>query len=73
MVFIRKMLLSGGSSRIPGIVEELSQRLRCEVELFDPFQTLEYDKTVYSPEQINEMASTAPIALGLALRKIEDL
>ncbi|MDD5475254.1 MAG: type IV pilus assembly protein PilM [Syntrophales bacterium] len=73
MIFINKVLLSGGSSFIPGIMDDLTQRLRCDVELFDPFKALEYDKKTYSPEYIREMSAIAPIAVGLAMRKSEDL
>jgi len=73
LAFIKKVLICGGCARLPGIADALAQRLRCETELFDPFQAVEYDQSVWSPEYLDEMRSIAVIGVGLALRRIEDL
>ncbi|OPL12402.1 MAG: hypothetical protein AVO39_04315 [delta proteobacterium MLS_D] len=73
MIFLNKVLISGGSARIAGITGELSQRLRCDVEYFDPFKAVKCDKKSYPSEFIREMAAVAPIAAGLALRRPDEL
>ncbi|MCK9274439.1 MAG: pilus assembly protein PilM [Syntrophales bacterium] len=73
LAFIKKILISGGCTRIPGIEEALAQRLRCETERFDPFQTIECDEKICPPEYMNDIKSIAAIGAGLALRRTEDL
>lgn len=73
LVYISKAYLSGGTSSVPGIMDDLTQRLRCDVEPLDPFKAVAYDAKAFSPEYMKEMASIAPIAAGLALRRVEDL
>jgi len=73
LICIKKALLSGGSAALPGLAYELSRRLRCDVELFNPFQSLKYDRGKFGEEYLNEMASFSSIAVGLALRRMEDL
>lgn len=73
LVFISTVFLSGGASSLPGITDDLTQRLRCDVEPLDPFKAVAYDVKTFNREYMREMASIVPIATGLALRSVEDL
>jgi len=70
--FIKKILVSGGCAKIPGIVEAIEERLRCEAELFDPFQNIGYDKKVFKNSFITDIGPTAVLGVGLALRRMDD-
>lgn len=69
---IKKMLISGGSARLAGIEQALAERLRCEVEIFDPFRNIDCDTKKFGAEYLAEMRPLAAIAVGLALRRIGD-
>jgi type IV pilus assembly protein PilM len=68
---IDRIMLSGGASRVDGFREMLQERFNAPVEEFDPFRTVTWDtkKLGAAPE---EHASTAAVAVGLALRKVGD-
>ncbi|HAR98098.1 MAG TPA: pilus assembly protein PilM [Syntrophus sp. (in: bacteria)] len=67
---IRKVLLCGGSANIPGIAQELSQRLNIETEVVNPFQKIGYNKKVIDPGQIQSIGPVAAVGVGLALRRV---
>ncbi|MBW2648911.1 MAG: pilus assembly protein PilM, partial [Deltaproteobacteria bacterium] len=70
---IRHILVSGGCARIPGIVEAMRERFLCEVEIFDPFKNIAFDKNVFSPSYIKNIGPVAAVGVGLALREIENI
>jgi type IV pilus assembly protein PilM len=67
---IDRVMLSGGASRVDGFQEMLQERFSTPVEGFDPFRTVTWDaKKLGDPAAI---ASTAAVAVGLALRRVGD-
>ena len=68
---IRRILVSGGCARIPGIVEAMEKKFHCETEIFNPFKDIAYDKNIFSPSYIKEIGPVAAVGVGLALRKME--
>jgi type IV pilus assembly protein PilM len=67
---IDRVMLSGGASRVDGFHEMLQERFNAPVEGFDPFRTVGWDaKKLGDPA---ELASTAAVAVGLALRRVGD-
>jgi Tfp pilus assembly PilM family ATPase len=63
-------MLSGGASRVDGFQEMLQERFNAPVEHFDPFRTVTWDaKKLGDPA---ELAATAAVAVGLALRRVGD-
>jgi type IV pilus assembly protein PilM len=68
---IDRIMLSGGTSRVDGFREMLQDRFGTPVEAFDPFRTVAWDarKLDGDPAQV---ASTAAVAVGLALRRVGD-
>src|SRR6186997_2319952 len=67
---IDRIMLSGGASRVDGFREMLQERFNAPVEDFDPFRTVTWDaKKLGDAAQV---AATAAVAVGLALRKATD-
>jgi type IV pilus assembly protein PilM len=68
---IDRIMLSGGASRVDGFREMLHERFGAPVEEFDPFRAIVWDPKKLGRESV-EHASTAAVAVGLALRKVGD-
>ncbi len=67
-----KMVLSGGSSLIPGFPKYLSEAVQLPTELFQPFHQVHCDPEVFNPDYLKAVGPQAAIALGLALRESGD-
>jgi type IV pilus assembly protein PilM len=67
---IDRIMLSGGASRVDGFREMLQERFSAPVEDFDPFRAVTWDRKLGSPSP--ELAATAAVAVGLALRRAGD-
>ncbi len=70
--YLKRILLSGGTARIPGLVNDLTQRLGVEAERANPFKKIGYDAKALSQATIEEIAPIAAVGVGLALRKVGD-
>ncbi len=70
--YIKHVLLSGGSAKIPGIVNDLTQRLSVEAEIANPFKKIGYNIKTLDPATIEEIKPIATVGVGLALRKVGD-
>ena len=70
--YLKRILLCGGSARIPGIVSDLTQRLGMEAEIANPFKKIGYDIKGFNQATIEEIAPIAAVGVGLALRKVGD-
>lgn len=68
---IDKIFLSGGCIKIKGLVQYMAQKLGIPVEVLNPFKNIEVSDKL-ALEEIQEKASQATIAIGLALRKVGD-
>jgi len=69
---IKMILLAGGGANIPGIVNDLSQRMGVPVEIINPFKTISYNRKMMNDDYIKEIAPIAAVGVGLALRKLGD-
>ncbi len=69
---IGKIIVSGGSSRIPGLQKYLEMETGISVEALNPFKSLVIDSKRVDPDYLNYMAPQAGVAVGLALRFIDD-
>lgn len=69
---IKVIQLSGGSANIPGLVENLKQRLNINTEIINPFKKIGYNKKQFSVEEIESIGPSAAVCLGLALRRLGD-
>ena len=65
---IAKAYISGGSCRIPGLLNVMEEMIGLSVEFLNPFERIEYNKKVYNDDFIAAIASSAVVPLGLAMR-----
>jgi type IV pilus assembly protein PilM len=68
---IDRLVVSGGASRAEGFTEILAERFGAPVEAFDPFRRVAFDARKV-PGHPAEIAATAAVAVGLALRRAGD-
>ena len=68
---VQKILISGGGSKLKGLVEFLSKRFEVPVEVFDPFRKIKIDSRGFDPEYMSEIVPEMAIAVGLALRGVD--
>ncbi len=69
---IEKILLSGGSSRVPGFSKYLELETSLPVEELNPFASLIVNEKAFDSKYLSYMAAQAGVAVGLALRSIGD-
>ncbi|HEX8430339.1 MAG TPA: type IV pilus assembly protein PilM [Longimicrobium sp.] len=65
---LSRVYLSGGSSRVPGLVEVVAGRLRARTELATPLQRLRIRAGAGNLFPVDELAPMLMLAVGLALR-----
>ncbi|HEY3104628.1 MAG TPA: type IV pilus assembly protein PilM [Pyrinomonadaceae bacterium] len=68
---VEKILVSGGGSKLTGLVDFLAQRFEVPVEMFDPFRKIRVDARGFDPEYMREIVPEMAIAVGLALRGVD--
>lgn len=66
---IDRIILTGGSASLPGIVEYLKNELKINVAIGDPWKHISFDEKLAS--KLAEIAPQFSIAVGLALRGFE--
>jgi type IV pilus assembly protein PilM len=69
---IDRIVVSGGASRAEGFLEMLTERFEAPVELFDPFRNVSFDAKRFQVGEVDAIAPTAAVAVGLALRRAAD-
>jgi type IV pilus assembly protein PilM len=69
---IDRIMLSGGASRAEAFNEMLSERFNVPVEGLDPFKRVGFESKKFQIESAAEVAPTAAVAVGLALRRVGD-
>ena len=69
---IDRIFLSGGTSKVRGLQELLSDRFEAGVEIMNPFNNITYNPKDFDPDFISDMGASAAIAVGLACRKVGD-
>jgi len=68
---IDRIVISGGGARVDGFAEMLAERFNAPVEEFDPFKAVSWDAKKLGREAL-DVAPTAAVAVGLALRRVND-
>jgi type IV pilus assembly protein PilM len=69
---IEKIVMSGGSCRIPGFQKYLELETEIPVVELNPFSNLHVNDKMFDSKYLTYMAPQAAIAVGLALRSIGD-
>lgn len=68
---IQRIVMAGGTARVPGLIELLREEFAMPVEELYPFRKIVPNPSRHSEEQIREMAPRLAIAVGLALRSFD--
>lgn len=69
---IDRMIVSGGASHTPGLIETLMKKFDIPTEKFNSFKNISFDPKRFSPTMIQDRAPDLAIAIGLALRSAEE-
>jgi type IV pilus assembly protein PilM len=69
---INQILLSGGSSRLPGLDALLHKDTNIPTALFNPLARIEWDEKIFDREYVDYIAPQMAVAVGLALRRVGD-
>jgi len=69
---IKQILLSGGGAHIAEFRRLLAAESSAQVETLNPFKKIVVDEKTFEPDFIRQIAPQAAIAMGLALRKVDD-
>ena len=69
---IARIVISGGCAKIKTLAPRIAEHLSLETVLGDPFRSLDITGLKISPEELAEMAPSAAVVVGLALRQEGD-
>jgi type IV pilus assembly protein PilM len=69
---IGQILLSGGSSRLPGLDSLLNKDTNIPVSHLNPLANIEADTKVFDQDYLDYIAPQVAVAVGLALRRVGD-
>ncbi len=69
---IEDCYITGGTARLPGLVEGLETLLGVKVNIFNPFDKIDFDKKRFTDEEIAEISTRGVVAIGLAMRSLND-
>ena len=69
---LQKVFLTGGGVFVEGFSEKLSSELDIPVAILSPFEGFDLDQNVFSSKFLEEVGPQASVALGLALRQVDD-
>ena len=69
---MEKIYMCGGSSKIKGFSQLVESETGLVVEQLNPFTNLIVNDTLFDPAYMQYMAPMAGVAVGLALRSIDD-
>jgi type IV pilus assembly protein PilM len=68
---IRRIVVAGGTARVPGLLDFLKEEFAMPVEELYPFRKVVINPGRHDEEQLRELAPRLAIALGLALRSFD--
>lgn len=69
---IDKILVSGGVAKVKGFVPYLAEKLELTTEIANPFRKVEINPKHFNVDFIQEMAPSAAVGVGLAIRRQGD-
>ena len=68
---IRRIVVAGGTARVPGLLDLLREEFGMPVEELYPFRKVAVNPSKHDEEKLREMAPRLAIAVGLALRSFD--
>ncbi|MEK6775734.1 MAG: type IV pilus assembly protein PilM [bacterium] len=69
---IARVMISGGCAKLKGFREFLAKQIGIEVGVVNPFQNIEIVEGTFDMDFIKEVAPTAAVGIGMALRRADD-
>ena len=69
---VENIVLSGGGVFVEGFKESLMSELDADVSIINPFEALTFNEQKFPDSFITKASPLAPIAIGLALRRVDD-
>ncbi len=69
---VTKVYLTGGGAKSAFLKEMFADKIGVEVEYFDPFEGLVLDEHSVDPDVVSRYNTAGTVAVGLALRNLED-
>src|SRR5499427_3635724 len=69
---IRRIVVAGGTARVPGLLDLLKEEFAMPVEELYPFRKIVVNPGHHDESQIRELAPRLAIAVGLALRSFDN-
>lgn len=69
---INKCFVTGGSSKVSGLIEQIGRVATCPVEIMNPFLRTQLSSKKIDPTYVKSVSSFASVVLGLAIRKAGD-
>jgi type IV pilus assembly protein PilM len=68
---IQRIVVAGGTARVPGLVDLLREEFAMPVEELNPFRRVQVNPGRHSDDEIRDMSPRLAIAVGLALRSFD--
>ncbi|OGP31744.1 MAG: pilus assembly protein PilM [Deltaproteobacteria bacterium GWC2_42_11] len=70
--YVTKIYLSGGCSKMKGLLNIIQERTALPVEIINPFSAVEFNQKVFDPDYIAGVSPVFAVAAGLAMRRAGD-
>jgi type IV pilus assembly protein PilM len=71
-VEVDRVLVCGGVAKARGLIQHLGDRIQTPVEVADPFSEIDVTGNDFDAEALAELAPSAAVGVGLALRAVGD-
>jgi type IV pilus assembly protein PilM len=69
---LSRVLVCGGVARAKGLIQQLGDRMQLSVEMADPFAEIDITGCDIDPDLLVDLAPSAAVGVGLALRAVGD-
>ena len=69
---LNRVLVCGGVAKAKGLIQQLSDRMQVPVEIADPFAEIDTTGCEMDPDLLAELAPSAAVGVGVALRAVGD-
>lgn len=66
---VKRVIVTGGTANLPGLIEYFSKELNISAEIGNPWKSVTYNKVL--SKKLEKMSSDFSVAVGLALRGFE--
>lgn len=71
-LYIKKAFYTGGASLTSGLIDHLTDSLKLDFEVINPFLKIKPGKNKFSSDYLEKIAPFVSVSLGLALREVGD-